>query len=146
MENLNYNRDSESDRLIIVLTHLGGIFFGFAPSLLVYLVKNDGWVKENARNALNWQLTSLVYYAICWVLVLVIIGIFLPWLIVVLNIVFCLVAAIRSSKGEEYKYPLTIEFIKSWFEVNKFSRYYHQSNWWLSKSARNRCLLFHADL
>ena len=113
MSDLNYNEDSETDRLIIVLTHLGGIFFGFAPSLLVYLVKNDGRVKENARNALNWQLTALVYYAISWVLVLLIIGLFLPWLIVVLNMVFCLVAAVRSSKGEEYKYPLTIEFIKS---------------------------------
>ncbi len=30
-----------------------------------------------------------------------------------INLVFCLVAAIRSSKGEDYKYPLTIEFIKS---------------------------------
>jgi len=113
MNNLNHNRDSESDTLIVVLTHLGGIFLGFAPSLLVYLVKNDGWVKENARNALNWQLTTLVYYGISWVLVLVIIGLFLPWLIVVLNMVFCLVAAVRSSKGEEYKYPLTIEFITS---------------------------------
>jgi uncharacterized Tic20 family protein len=113
MSNQNYDRDSESDRLIVVLTHLGGIFLGFAPSLLVYLVKNDGWVKENARNALNWQLTTLIYYGISWVLVLIIIGLFLPWLIVVLNMVFCLVAAVRSSKGEEYKYPLTIEFIKS---------------------------------
>ena len=55
--------NQESDRLIIVLTHFGGIFFGFLPSLLVYLVKNEGWVKENARNALNWQLTSIVYYS-----------------------------------------------------------------------------------
>ncbi|MFA6163282.1 MAG: DUF4870 domain-containing protein [Methylobacter sp.] len=113
MNNLNYNKDSESERLIVVLTHLGGIFLGFVPSLVVYLVKNDGWVKENARNALNWQLTTLVYYGISWVLVLVIIGLFLPWLIAVLNTVFCLVAAVRSSKGEEYKYPLTIEFITS---------------------------------
>ncbi|MFI3197544.1 MAG: DUF4870 domain-containing protein [Methylococcaceae bacterium] len=112
MNNINYDSNSESDRLMVVLTHIGGIFFGFAPSLLVYLVKNEGWVKENARNALNWQLTSLIYYGISWVLVLVIIGLFLPWLIVILNVVFCLVAAIRSSKGEEYKYPLTIEFIK----------------------------------
>ena len=66
------------------------------------------WLLQNARNALNWQLTALVYYAISWVLVLLIIGLFLPWLIVVLNMIFCLVAAIRSSKGEKYKYPLTI--------------------------------------
>ncbi len=112
MNNLHYDRNSETDRLIVVATHLGGIFFGFVPSLLVYLVKNDGWIKENARNALNWQLTTLIYYGISWILVLVIIGLFLPWLIVILNMVFCLVAAVRSSKGEEYRYPLTIEFIK----------------------------------
>ncbi|WP_262964815.1 DUF4870 domain-containing protein [Methylobacter psychrophilus] len=112
MNNLNYDSNSETDRLIVVVTHLGGIFFGFLPSLLVYLVKNDGWIKENARNALNWQLTTLIYYGISWILVVVLIGLFLPWLIVVLNMVFCLVAAVRSSKGEAYRYPLTIEFIK----------------------------------
>jgi uncharacterized Tic20 family protein len=109
----DYNKDSEADRLIVVATHLGGIFLGFIPALLVYLVKNDGWIKENARNALNWQLTTLIYFGICWALVFIIIGLFLPWLIVILNIVFSLVAAIRSSKGEAYKYPLTFEFIKS---------------------------------
>ncbi len=112
MNNLNYDSNSETDRLIVVVTHLGGIFFGFLPSLLVYLVKNDGWIKENAKNALNWQLTTLIYYGISWILVVVLIGLFLPWLIVALNMVFCLVAAVRSSKGEAYRYPLTIEFIK----------------------------------
>ncbi len=113
MNNLMDDRNSEIDKLMIVLTHLGGIFFGVVPSLLVYLVKNEGWVKENARNALNWQLSALLYYAISWVLVIVIIGFFLPWLLVALNAIFCLVAAIRSSKGEDYRYPMTIEFIKN---------------------------------
>jgi uncharacterized Tic20 family protein len=106
-----YNEDSETDRLIVVATHLGGIFFGFVPSLLVYLVKNDGWIKDNARNALNWQLTTLVYYGICWALVFVIIGLFLPGLVVALNVVFCLIAAVTTSKGEAYRYPLSFEFI-----------------------------------
>ncbi len=113
MNTINYNRDSEGDRLIIVLTHFGGILFGFIPSLLVYLVKNEGWVKENARNALNWQLTSVVYLLISWVLMLVVIGFVLQWLVILLNIIFCLVAAIKASKGESERYPLTVEFIKS---------------------------------
>ena len=112
MNNSTSNRNSESDRLIIVLTHFGGIFFGFLPSLLVYLVKNEGWVKENARNALNWQLTSIVYYVISWILMLVLIGLFLQWSVVLFNIIFCVMAAVISSKGEYFKYPLTIEFIK----------------------------------
>ncbi|MCF7988119.1 MAG: DUF4870 domain-containing protein [Methylovulum sp.] len=112
MNNSTSNRNSESDRLIIVLTHFGGIFFGFLPSLLVYLVKNEGWVKENARNALNWQLTSIVYYVISWILMLVLIGLFLQWIVVLFNIIFCVMAAVISSKGEYFKYPLTIEFIK----------------------------------
>lgn len=112
MSDVINNNDSESDRLIIVLTHFGGIFFGFLPSLLVYLVKNEGWVKENARNALNWQLTSLVYYAISWILMLVLIGLFLHWIVVLFNIIFCVMAAVISSKGEYFKYPLSIEFIK----------------------------------
>ena len=112
MKYSRYDRNSEIDRLIVVATHLAGIFFGFVPSLLVYLVKNEGWIKDNAKYALNWQLTTLIYYGISWVLVLVLIGLFLPWLIVILNTVFCIVAAVKASKGEYYRYPITIEFIK----------------------------------
>jgi uncharacterized Tic20 family protein len=54
----------------------------------------------------------VIYYGISWVLVLVLIGLFLPWLIVILNTVFCIVAAVKASKGEYYRYPITIEFIK----------------------------------
>jgi uncharacterized Tic20 family protein len=46
-------------------------------------------------------------------LVFVIIGLFLPGLVVALNVVFCLIAAITTSKGEAYRYPLSFEFIKS---------------------------------
>ncbi len=112
MKYSSYDRNSEIDRLIVVATHLAGIFFGFVPSLLVYLVKNEGWIKDNAKHALNWQLTTLIYYGISWVLVLVLIGLFLPWLIVILNTVFCIVAAVKASKGEYCRYPITIEFIK----------------------------------
>ena len=36
----------------------------------------------------------------------------LQLIVILLNIFFCLLAAIRSSRGEEKRYPLTIEFIK----------------------------------
>ncbi|TSA41155.1 MAG: DUF4870 domain-containing protein [Methylococcaceae bacterium] len=105
-------KSTENERLAVVLTHFGGIFFGFIPSLLVYLIKDDGRIKENARHALNWQLTSILYFLISSILMLVFIGVVLYFIVILLNIFFCLLAAIRSSRGEEKRYPLTIEFIK----------------------------------
>ena len=43
---------------------------------------------------------------------LVLIGWVLQLIVILLNIFFCLLAAIRSSRGEEKRYPLTIEFNK----------------------------------
>ena len=105
-------KSTESERLAVVLTHFGGIFLGFIPSLLVYLIKDEGRIKENARHALNWQLTSIIYFFVSWILMLVLIGWVLQLIVILLNIFFCLLAAIRSRRGEEKRYPLTIEFIK----------------------------------
>ena len=54
----------------------------------------------------------LIYDAVAVILCIVLIGI--PILIVlwVLNTVLVIVASIKASDGELYRYPLTIQFIK----------------------------------
>ena len=54
--------DQES-RNMALLTWIGTLFFGFIPGLIIYLVKkDDAYVNDQAKEALNWSLTALMGY------------------------------------------------------------------------------------
>jgi uncharacterized Tic20 family protein len=101
---------SANDRNIAVLTHLGGIFFSVVPGLLVWLLKKDenAFLGEQGREALNFQITLLIAYMFCYVLMFILIGFLLGAVVWLANIVLCIVAATRASKGENYHYPFTL--------------------------------------
>lgn len=104
---------SANDKNLAVLTHLGGIFFSFVPGLIVWLLKKDDnpFLGEQAREALNFQITVLIGYLLAWVLAFVLVGFLLVPVIYVANLVLCLIAAVRTSKGESYQYPLSLRLI-----------------------------------
>jgi uncharacterized protein len=110
--NGDYQYTSEQ-RTIAILTHLGGIMFGFVPSLVVYLIQEkEGFVKENAKSALNFQISIIIYAAICFVLTFILIGILGFMALGVFLVVMPIIAAIKTSDGKVYQYPLTINLIK----------------------------------
>jgi uncharacterized Tic20 family protein len=103
-----------SDKTAAMLTHLGGIFFSVVPSLIVYLaVTNNPWLKDQARNALNFQLTMLIAWVIVGLLHWVLIGFLLVWPLELANIILCIVAAVRANAGEGFRYPAAIELVKT---------------------------------
>jgi uncharacterized Tic20 family protein len=104
---------SNDDKNIATITHLGGILFSFIPALVVWLLKKDDseFIAAQAREALNFQITLLVAQFIAYVLVFILVGFLLLGLIWAFNIVFCIIAAISSSKGEYYRYPFTLRLI-----------------------------------
>ncbi len=105
---------SKDDRNIAVLTHVAGIFFGFIPALIVYLLKKDSsaFLADQSKEALNFQITVLIGIVISSILFVILIGILLLWAVVIANIVLCIIAAVKTSNGETYRYPLTIRLIK----------------------------------
>ena len=102
-----------NDKNIAVLTHLGGIFFSLIPALVVWLLKKDDsvFIGEQAREALNFQITVMIGYMIAGVLAWILIGLALLPLIWIGNFVLCLIAAMKASKGESYQYPMTLRLI-----------------------------------
>lgn len=102
-----------NERNIAVLTHLGGIFFSFLPGLIVWLLKKDdsAWLGEQAREALNFQITILIGYIVAWVLAFVLIGLILLPALYVANLVLCIIAAVKTSQGAEYRYPFALRLI-----------------------------------
>jgi hypothetical protein len=84
----------------------------FAP-LLVLLVKgNDsGFIRRHAVESLNFQINALVYIILFVILAFVLIGFVLLPLYGIFYLVVVILASVRASRGEEYRYPLTIRVI-----------------------------------
>ena len=92
----------------------------FLGPLLVYLVKGNEhpFIREQSVEALNFNLSFLLYGLvgglITVVLMIVLVGfLLLPLLIIgaIAWLVLVIVGAVKASKGESYRYPLTIRFV-----------------------------------
>lgn len=112
---------SSDTRTWCVLCHasaLLGLFFHFlghlfGPLIVWVLKRGDATeIDAHGKESLNFQLSMLIYDAVALILCLVLIGIPILLLLWVLNTVLVIVASIKASDGELYRYPLTIRFIK----------------------------------
>ena len=111
---------SSNIRTWCVLCHasaLLGLFFHFlghifGPLIVWLLKRGDGpEIDAHGKESLNFQLLMLIYDAVAVILCFVLIGIPILLLLWVLNTVLVIIASIKASDGELYRYPLTIRFI-----------------------------------
>ncbi|WP_263509115.1 DUF4870 domain-containing protein [Actinotalea sp. M2MS4P-6] len=106
---------SDSDqRLWATLAHAGAIFLSFIAPLVVWLVqKGKGqFVEEQAKEALNFQILVTILYIVSFILSFIGIGVILTFVVWIGNLVFCIMAAVASNKGEAYRYPINWRIIK----------------------------------
>ncbi|MBL7033138.1 MAG: DUF4870 domain-containing protein [Candidatus Delongbacteria bacterium] len=90
-----------------------GVGFLVGP-LAVWLVKreDDPFIDDQGKEAVNFQITMFIAAFVSALLILVLIGIGLLILVGVSMVVFPIIAAIKASEGEFYRYPISIRFIK----------------------------------
>jgi len=111
---------SETERNWAMFCHLSafaGFFFpfgGIIGPLICWLSRKDDstWVNENGKASMNFQLSILLYLVLAAPLCIIIIGFPIIALIVILKIICIVIASIKASKGEEFRYPLSIPFIQ----------------------------------
>ena len=111
---------SESERNWAMLCHLSafaGFFFpfgGIIGPLICWLSRKDEstWINENGKISMNFQLSMLLYIVLALPLCLIIVGIPIVVFLGVLKVICIVIASIRASKGEKFKYPLAIPFIQ----------------------------------
>jgi uncharacterized protein len=103
-----------SDKIWTVLSHLS-FFLGvpFLLPLVVYLVmrKDSEYIAANAREALNFHISVLIYSLCCVPLVFIVIGIPLLAIIWISSLILAVVAAVKASDGLCYHYPLTLRLV-----------------------------------
>ena len=104
------------ERLLALLSHILAIVpgIGILGPLVIYLVKKNEspFVRDNALESLNFQLTIILLYILAGILVLALIGIFLFWVIGIMNAVLVIVATVRASEGQVYRYPVSLRLVK----------------------------------
>lgn len=109
-----FGMEENSYLMLMHLSQFAGLILpllGFFVPLLMWITNKDenGNVDLHGKNILNFIISYLIYSV---VLAITIIGIPLLIVVGILYVVFIIVASVRANKGEYWKYPLTIEFIK----------------------------------
>ena len=107
---IGVNQDSRNLGLII---WIGTIFFGFIPGLIFFLTKKeDPFVYEQSKEALNWCITAIIGYFAGLILTFILIGILVLIAVGIGHLVFCIMGAIAASKGNAFRVPFCIRLIK----------------------------------
>lgn len=93
------------------LTHILALFTWFIGPLIMLIATEDEFVEENARNAINFQIVFTLGMFISGILSLVLIGLLLMPILGLLDLIFCVMAAVKASDGEAWEYPLTPDLV-----------------------------------
>jgi uncharacterized Tic20 family protein len=116
---MEQSRERE-ERLWAMAGHLAALA-GFATAigfvlgpLVVWAIRKDEYplVDDQGKESLNFQISMLIYAVLLIPLVIVLIGI--PLLVAwgVAELVLVVVASVRASNGERFRYPFTIRFVR----------------------------------
>jgi len=109
--------DAEAKRWA-AMSHLSAfaMFLGIPTligPLVVWLWKRDiPYVDEQGKEALNFNISFLLYGIASALLIIVLVGLLLLPIVFVTWFVLVIVASVKASAGEDYRYPLTIRFIR----------------------------------
>jgi len=118
---LNQPDSVNKERNWAMIGHLGGLIPGYflclLIPLLVWLIKGDfsDFVYKQSREALNFQISLLIYESAAFLIAFTVIGI--PITVVafivfwIVNMVCSLKGAVRVARGEEYRYPWNLRLI-----------------------------------
>lgn len=108
------------DNQLLVITHLSQLITlvtGFGSLLLpliFWLTQKEKVYQMDAhgKNIINFQLSLIVYWIICIPLILLFgLGLLGFLVLGIISIIFPIVNAIKASRGENPKYPLSLNFI-----------------------------------
>ena len=101
------NTDSKN---LAAITHIASIFFAFFAPLVMYILKSeDAFIKETAKEGLNFAITVLLVYILLGITV---IGVALMPVLWLITVVLYVIAAKTATEGRVYRFPLTWRLVQ----------------------------------
>ncbi len=87
---------------------------GLIGTLVLWLLKRDegAFIDDQGKEALNFQISLLIYTVACFMLAFIAIGLLLLVPLFIFGFVCIIIAAIKASEGVEFRYPACLRFIK----------------------------------
>lgn len=122
LDNQN-NQDNQKEQearqwaMFLHLSQLAGYIIpllGLIAPILIWQIKKEEYpiLDEHGKIVVNWIISELIYAAIGFVLMFVVIGIPILAVLGVLAIVFPIIGGLKANNGELWYYPMTINIIK----------------------------------
>lgn len=101
---------TSDDKTWAMLSHL----LGWILALVAMLTKGKDrpFVRDQAVEALNFDITIMIAMFASLILVFVIVGFFLMFAVAIGSLVLHIIAAIQAYHGVRYRYPINIRLIK----------------------------------
>lgn len=109
----------QAERQWAMFSHLSALSTFVVPlgsiiaPLVMFLIKKDEFPfgGDQAKEALNFNISVAIYFIVSFFLVFVIVGIPLLIALGIFWFVVTIIAAIKSNEGVFYRYPLCIRFV-----------------------------------
>lgn len=117
---MNQLDSTPESRMWAMLAHLSALsgfvipFGSIIGPLIIWLIKRDemSFVDDQAKEALNFNISIAIYGLVSAVLILVVVGFLMLAVIGIVWLVFTVVAAVKANEGVAYRYPLTLRLVK----------------------------------
>lgn len=106
------SKRSDDNKTLASLTHILGLFTWVIGPIIVYIMSDDEFVKQNAANAFSWQLFMSIYLSASVFLLFFFIGAFFLLFIPLLNVILPIIASVKALDGDAWEYPGTVDIIQ----------------------------------
>lgn len=105
---------TEEEKIWGLVAHVSALAALFLGPLIALVVKGNEskWVKAHAIESLNFSITMLFGYMVCFALVFVIIGWCLLFPLAIAALILHIIAGVAAYQGRMYRYPFAIRLIK----------------------------------
>ena len=117
VEKKPWGMEMKSFLTLLHLSQLAGLLIpygGLVLPLVMWLTNKDEFpeVDRHGKVIVNWMISLTIYLFVSLILSLLVIGIPLLIILGLLALIFPIIGGIKAGNGEQWHYPLTIEFIK----------------------------------
>jgi len=107
------NPPTNDEKTFGMLCHLTGLISIIGP-IIVWLLKKDesAFVDANGKQAINFQLSIIIYTIGSLFLMIIGIGFILLIAIGIFTFIMVVIASVKAANGVIFQYPITLQLLK----------------------------------